>query len=73
MNSLLPIICAIYEEKCTSHAKEKLKYWKFIIFHIFFIIIFFNSLYFDMTIKPSFKVQNIALINIKYNEKELTK
>ena len=29
------------------------------------IIIFFNSLYFDVTIKLFFKVQNIAPINVK--------
>ena len=34
---------------------------------------FLNSLYFDMAIKPFFKVQNIALINVNYNEKELIK
>ena len=71
MNSFLPIIRTIYEEKCTSHAKEKLKYRKFIISHFFNY--FFNYFYFDMSIKPSFKVQNIALINIKYSKKELIK
>ena len=39
----------------------------------FFHDYFFNSLYSDMAIKPSFKVQNIPLINIKYSEKELIK
>ena len=68
--------------KCTSYAKEKLKCHNFIILnsvlilicHIFItIVIIFNSLYFDMTIKPSLKVQNIALINVNYNEKEVIK
>ena len=35
-----------------------------LICHILVIIVFFNSLNFDMSMKPSFKVQNIAQINI---------
>ena len=34
---------------------------------------FFNSLFFDMAIKYSLKVQNNTLINVKRNEKELIK
>ena len=39
----------------------------------YFCPYFFNLRYFDMAMKPSFKVQNIALINVKQNEKELMK
>ena len=46
-------------------SKEKLKCQNFIISNLvlichIFAIVFLNSLYFDMAIKPSFKVQNIA-------------
>ena len=72
MNSFLPI-CTIYEEKCTSYAKEKIKvldvYNIIFSFNIsyFFHYYIFNSLCFDMAIKPSFEVQKIALIKVKYN------
>ena len=39
----------------------------------FFHYYLFNSLYFDMAIRPLFKVQNFTLINVKYNGKELIK